>query len=65
MNRETKAALRDRQNRIDAYVSKLGQDSARRYLAARPRPHKVNWQTIGDALMGATVALLFIFFAMI
>ena len=65
MNHETKAALRDRQNKFDAYVSKRGQDSARRYLATHPRPRKVNWQMIGDALMGATVALLFIFFALI
>ena len=65
MQHETKAALRDRQNKIDAYVSKRGQDNARRYLATHPRPRKVNWQMIGDALMGATVALLFIFFALI
>lgn len=62
MKHETKAALRDRQNKIDAYVSKRGQDNAKRYLAAHPR--KVDWQMIGHALMGATALLLFIFFAM-
>jgi len=33
MKLETRAALRDRQNKIDAHVSRLGQEEARRYLA--------------------------------
>ena len=33
MKLETRAALQDRQNKVDAYVSKRGQEEARRYLA--------------------------------
>lgn len=62
MKHETKAALRDRQTKIDTHVSKRGQDNAQRYLAAHHR--KVDWQVIGQALMGATAVLLFIFFAL-
>lgn len=62
MKHETKAALRDRQHKIDAHISKRGQDNAQRYLAAHHR--KVDWQMIGQALMGATAILLFTFFAL-
>lgn len=62
MKYETKAALRDRQLKIDTHISKRGQDNAQRYLAAHHR--KVDWQMIGQALMGATAVLLFIFFAL-
>ena len=37
MNRETKAALRDRQIKIDRHVSNLGQASAKKYLDSRPQ----------------------------
>jgi hypothetical protein len=62
MKHETKSALRDRQSRIDAHVSKLGQSNAQQYLNSR---HVViDWYSLGQALMGATAALLFIYFAL-
>jgi hypothetical protein len=62
MKHETKAALRDRQLKIDTHISKRGQDNAQRYLAAHH--HKVDRQTIGQALMGAIAFLLFTYFAL-
>lgn len=38
MTNETRAALRDRQTKVDAYVSKRGQIEARRYLTQRREP---------------------------
>jgi hypothetical protein len=62
MKHETKSALRDRQSRIDAHVSKLGQSNAQQYLNSR---HVViDWHSLGQALMGATATLLFIYFAL-
>jgi hypothetical protein len=43
MKLETKAALRDRQTKIDRHVSNLGQASAKRYLERNPRP--VNYRS--------------------
>jgi hypothetical protein len=37
MKLETRAALRDRQARVDASISKIGQDAAKRYLDAHHR----------------------------
>lgn len=37
MNLETRADLRARQNRVDASVSLVGQETARRYLEAHHR----------------------------
>lgn len=37
MKLETRAALRDRQARVDASISKIGQDAAKRYLDAHRR----------------------------
>jgi hypothetical protein len=62
MKHETKAALRDRQARVDAHVSKLGQSNAQQYL----NNHRtmIDWRAIGQAMMGVTVTLLFIYFAL-
>lgn len=61
MKLETKAALRDRQHKVDTHISKRGQDNAQRYLAAHHR--KVDWRPIGQALMGVTAIILFLYFA--
>jgi hypothetical protein len=62
MKHETKSALRDRQSRIDAYISKLGQNNAQQYLNSR---HVViDWHSLGQALMGVTATLLFLYFAL-
>lgn len=37
MKLETRAALRDRQARVDASVSKIGQEAAKRYLEVHHR----------------------------
>lgn len=61
MTKESTAALRDRQRKVDAYVSKDGQRSAQRYLDAHPRSLH-NWNAIGQAIMGAIAVLLFLLF---
>jgi hypothetical protein len=62
MKNQTKAALRDRQARVDAHISKLGQSNAQQYLNSR---HVViDWHSLGQALMGVTATLLFIYFAL-
>ena len=61
MTKESKAALRDRQRKVDAYVSKDGQRSAQRYLDAHPQPLH-NWTAIGQAIVGAIAVLLFLYF---
>ena len=61
MTKETTGALRDRQRKVDAYVSKEGQRSAQRYLDAHPQPLH-NWNAIGQAIMGAIVILLTLYF---
>jgi hypothetical protein len=62
MKNQTKAALRDRQARVDAHISKLGQSNAQQYLNSR---HVViDWHSLGQALMGATATLLFLYFAL-
>ena len=43
MKLETKAALRDRQIKIDRHVSNLGQASAKRYLDRNTKP--VNYRS--------------------
>jgi hypothetical protein len=60
MKHETKAALRDRQARVDAHVSKLGQSNAQQYLNSRRVV--IDWRSLGQALMGATATILFLFF---
>lgn len=35
MRKETRAAVADRQNKIDAHVSKIGQREAQRYIDAK------------------------------
>jgi hypothetical protein len=61
MKHETKAALRDRQSRVDAHISKLGQNNAQQYL----NNHRtvINWRAVGQAMMGVTATLLFLYFA--
>lgn len=61
MTKETTGALRDRQRKVDAYVSKEGQRSAQRYLDAHPQPLH-NWNAVGQAIIGAITVLLFLYF---
>jgi hypothetical protein len=62
MKNQNKAALRDRQARVDAHISKLGQSNAQQYLNSR---HVViDWHSLGQALLGVTATLLFIYFAL-
>jgi hypothetical protein len=60
MKNQTKAALRDRQSRIDVHVSKLGQRNAQQYLNSRRVV--LDWRAIGQALMGVTATILFLVF---
>ncbi len=56
MKPEVRAALRASQYKIDAAVSKRGQEVARRYLAKHPRP-RVNHahETLGGVVFALTV----------
>ena len=56
MKLETKAALRDRQIKVDRHVSNLGQASAKRYLDRNPQP--VNYRS--EILAGVFFALTMI-----
>ena len=43
MRKETRAAVADRQNRLDARASNAGQDEARRYLKSKEQEAKKSW----------------------
>jgi len=59
MTRETLAARRDRQTKIDAHVSKIGQKAAQRYLDTHQSPTAGNIREwIAGALFGALMILL-------
>lgn len=62
MNHSTKAALRDRQHKIDTHISKRGQDHAQRYLATHRSP--LDLRLLGEALMGAVAILLLTYFTL-
>ena len=56
-----KLTLRASQNARDLERSRLGQRNAQRYLDAHPKP-LVTLNMMGQALMGTTVILLFLYF---
>jgi len=60
MKHETKAALRDRQARIDASVSKTGQQNATRYLNSRPVSNGRIREAIATALFLALTAMVLV-----
>ena len=60
MNRETKAALRDRQIKIDRHVSNLGQASAKKYLDSRPQSTGLIREAIAGVLFIALTVLVLI-----
>lgn len=43
MRKETRAAVADRQNRLDARASNAGQDEARRYLKSKEQEAEKSW----------------------
>lgn len=59
MTKESAAARRDRQTKIDAHVSKIGQRAAQRYLDTHESPNSGNIrELIAGALFGALMILL-------
>jgi hypothetical protein len=62
MKLETKAALRDRQIKVDRHVSNLGQAGAKRYLDTHKAPNSGN---IRGWIAGAMFATLMILLAVI
>jgi hypothetical protein len=58
---DKKLTLRASQNARDMDMSRLGQRNAQRYLDAHSGPLH-NWSAIGQAIMGAVVILLFLYF---
>ena len=59
MTKGTLAALRDRQTKIDAHVSKIGQRVAQRYLDTHEAPNSGSIREwIAGALFGALTILL-------
>jgi hypothetical protein len=58
---DRKLTLRASQNARDMDMSRLGQRNAQRYLDARSGPLH-NWNAIGQAIMGAIVILLTLYF---
>jgi hypothetical protein len=57
---DRKLTLRASQNARDLERSREGQRNAQRYLAAKQPLH--NWNAIGQAIMGAIVILLTLYF---
>jgi hypothetical protein len=62
MTKESAAARRDRQTKIDAHVSKIGQRAAQRYLDTHESPNSGN---IRECIAGAMFATLMILLATI
>jgi hypothetical protein len=62
MTKESAAARRDRQTKIDAHVSKIGQRAAQRYLDTHESPNSGN---IREWIAGAMFATLMILLATI
>jgi hypothetical protein len=60
MNHETKAALRDRQTKIDRHVSNLGQASATKYLQGRPQSTGLIREAIAGVLFITLTVLILI-----
>jgi len=58
---DRKLTLRASQNARDMDMSRLGQRNAQRYLDAHPKPI-FTFNMLGQALMGATVILLTLYF---
>jgi hypothetical protein len=58
---DRKLTLRASQNARDLERSRLGQRNAQRYLDTHPQPI-FTLNMLGQALMGATVILLFLYF---
>lgn len=56
MKQETKAALRDRQIKIDRHVSNLGQ-AAKKYLDSKPQPTGMIREAIAAILFFALAAI--------
>lgn len=57
MTRDTLAARRDRQTKIDAHVSKIGQRAAQRYLDTHESPNSGN---IREWIAGALFSVLMV-----
>lgn len=65
MKQETKAALRDRQTKIDRHVSNLGQSNARRYLERQePKPRLREELPAALAFLATTIAVLIVLLAL-
>jgi hypothetical protein len=62
MTHEKRTALRDRQNKIDAHASKIGQRAAQRYLDTHESPNSGN---IREWIAGALFAALMVALAVI
>ena len=62
MTRDTLAARRDRQTKIDAHVSKIGQKAAQRYLDTHQSPIA---GSIRELIAGALFGVLMILLAVI
>ena len=60
MTKESKAALRDRQIKIDRHVSNLGQTSAKRYLDRNTKPLTYRSEILATSLFTLTTIFILI-----
>jgi hypothetical protein len=63
MRKETRAAVADRQNRLDTRASNAGQSEARRYLQSKEQEAKKSWMPdlLDTVLFCITMAALAVF----
>lgn len=65
MKQETKAALRDRQAKIDRHVSNLGQSNARRYLERQESKPRLREELLATlAFLGTAIVVLIVLLAL-